>query len=176
MFEFFGLDPARPLHWRVLFNAMIEAGFKSSGAHPECDEVAYFELFSDILKLQETNKPFKSKESIANGLRKHKLFGGKYGELKVGYLRKKVSEAEKMFKGMAPGTTFEQFIAERRVKEFGLPPVLVQKYIDEARASLVAAMPFDPDVASTILYEAKRQADIKGRDISHLMQPKKTDP
>src|SRR5205823_4602554 len=140
------------------------------------DEVAYFELFSDIVKLQETNKPFKSKESIANGLRKQKPFDGKYRKLKPGYLRRKVSEAEKMFKGMASGTTFEQFMAERHVREFGLPPVLVQKYIDEVRASLVAEMPFDPDVASTILDEAKKQADVKRRDISHLMQPKKADP
>src|SRR5206468_3333683 len=41
VFEFFGLDPERPLHWRVLFNAMIEAGFKSSGAHPEWDGVGH---------------------------------------------------------------------------------------------------------------------------------------
>ena len=122
VFEYFGYDPERPLHWRVLFNAMIEAGFKSSGAHLEWDEVAYFELFSDIVKLQETNRPLKSKESIANGLRKQKPFDRKYGELKVGYLRKKVgSEAEKMFKGMAPGTTFEQFMAERHVRNSVCP-------------------------------------------------------
>jgi hypothetical protein len=97
--------------------------------------------------------------------------------------QKKVSEAEKMFKGMAPGTTFEQFIAERRVKELGLPPAMVRAYIAEARASVIAGMPrltaeipFDPDVVSQILDEAERQASVKRHDISHLMKSKKTDP
>jgi len=175
VFKFCGLDSERPLHWRILFDAMIEEGFKNSGKHPEWDEVAYFELFSDIVKLKKTNGPFRSQVGIANRLRKQKPFDAKYTDWKVDYLRKKVAEAEKMFKGLAPGTTFEQFMAERQVKEFGLPPALVAEYIAESRASVIADMPFDPDVVSITLDEAERQAAAKRRDISHLIRPKKDD-
>jgi hypothetical protein len=175
VFAFCGLDPERPLHWRVLFNALIEVGFKNGGAPPEWDEASYFDLYSDMTKLQ-TDQSFKGKAGIANGLRTRAPFTQKYGNWKTGYLRKKVSEAEKMFKGTKPGTTFEQFIAERRVREFGLPPALVRSYIAEMRASVIAEMPFDPDAATIILDEAEKQAAIKRRDISQLMQPKKADP
>jgi hypothetical protein len=181
VFKFCGLDPKRPLHWRVLFNAMIEVGFKSGGAPSEWDEVSYFELYSDMTKLR-TVQSFESKEGLANELRKRTPFDRKYGTWKVGYLRKKVSEAEKMFKGVAPGTTFEEFVAERRVKELGLPPAFVRAYIAKARASVTAEMPllnaetaFDPDVVSTILDEAEKQAALKRRDNSQLIQPKTAD-
>jgi hypothetical protein len=182
VFESCGLDPGKPLHWRVLFNAMIEVGFKNSGSF-QWDEIRYFELFEDIAALKKTGHSFNSKTSIAKGLREQEPFDRKYNHWEIGYLRKKVAEADKMFEGIVPGTTFEQFIAERRVKELGLPPTLVREYIAEARATVLAEMPrltsevpFDPDVVSPILDEAERQASIKRRDISHLMKSKKSSP
>jgi hypothetical protein len=157
-FKSCGLDPKRPLHWRALLSAMIEVGFKNGGAPLEWDELSYFDLFSDINKLQETDRSFKSKEGIANGLRKKKPFDRKYGDWKVGYLRKKVSEAQEMFKGIAAGATFEQFIAERRAKEFGLPVEFAQAYLDKAWATIVADAGADPDAIITILEEAEKQA------------------
>jgi hypothetical protein len=101
VFKSCGLDPKKPLHWRALLSAMIEIGFKNGGAPPEWDELRYFDLFSDIKKLQEAARSFKSKERIADGLRTKKPFDQKYGDWKVGYLRKKVSEAQKMFIGIS---------------------------------------------------------------------------
>jgi hypothetical protein len=176
VFKSCGLDPKKPLHWRALLSAMIDIGFKNGGAPREWDELRYFDLFSDIKKLQETDRSYKSKEGIANGLRKRKPFDRKYGDWKVGYLRRKVSEAQEMFTGIAPGATFEQFVAERRAKEFGLPVAVVREYVDTAWASIVAEARSDPDATLAMLEEAERQAAHKRRDMSRLPLPKKNDP
>jgi hypothetical protein len=175
VFEFCGLDPKRPLHWRALLSAMIEVGFKNGGTPLEWDELRYFDLFSDIKKLQETDRPFKSKEGIANGLRKTKPFDRKYGDLKPGYLRKKVSEAQKMFAGIAPGATFEQFMVERR-KGFSLPEAVVREHVDKSWASIVAEAGSDPVATLALLEEAEKQATVKRRDVSRFMLPKKSEP
>jgi len=177
VFEASGLDPTRPLHWKVLFGALIETGFKRNGGRPtEWDELAYYDFFTDIKKLQVLQPSLDDDSKIAKGLLENKAFAKRYRDRKVDYLRKKVAEAKKMFDGITPGATFEQFVAEYRAKKYGLSLEVVQEFVDRMWSQTVEDVGFDPDKVLAILDEAEKQAArIRRQQIDYLKRPKETD-
>jgi hypothetical protein len=177
VFEACGLDPTRPLHWKVLFSALIEAGFNRNGGRPpEWDELAYYDLFADIKKLQVLDPSLNNDSKIAEGLRENAAFLKRYLRWKPDYLRKKVAETRDLFEGMPLDATFEEFVARRRASQCGLPVEVVKEYLDKAWSSIVADEGADPEKVRAILDEAAKQAKReRQRQIDDLKRPKRID-
>jgi hypothetical protein len=177
VFEACGLDLTRPLHWKVLFSALVEAGFGRNGGRPiEWDDLAFYDFFTDIKKLQVSYPSLDDNSKIANGLRERKPFSERYSRRKPDYLRKKVAQAFDLFDGIPADATFEEFVALRHAKRSGLPVEVVKQFIDKMWSSIVALEGTDPDKVLAILDEAKRQvAPEYRRQIEDLKRPKRTD-
>jgi hypothetical protein len=157
VFQMCGLDPAKPLHWRALLEAMVEVGFKKSGAPVEWDELSYYLLVCDIRELQVLQPQLKEHTEIARQLQNTRPFKQKYKQWEFAYLRKRVSEARKM----GPADSLEEFIAKRRENKFDLPAGFAKAYIERASALAAAREGFDPDATFALIEEAEKLVGLK---------------
>lgn len=157
IFKFCDLNIHNPLHWRVLLDAIVQTGFKSAGAPTEWDEADYFLLLQDIRELQRIDPTLKSHVAIARELRRHKNFKIKYAKLDHDYLRRHVSNARNsainMFAKMRSDESFDDFLAQERTSQLGLPAGLAKSYLTEVkRRSLEElGLDYDPDEMIKIL-------------------------
>jgi hypothetical protein len=88
-----GLDPEKPLHWRLLLESLVEVCFRGPGAKKKWDEAGLFELFLDIEAIQKSHPGLTSNPKIAQRIKGMKSLRERYKTIDTQALTKLVRKA-----------------------------------------------------------------------------------
>jgi hypothetical protein len=132
VFKYCELDPNNPLHWRALFDAMIDAGFRNAGAKARWTEEEYLDLMLDIRALQIKWPSVRTHGETARQLQKRHPYKAKYENFDWGYLRKLVAKAQNpkinFYASLKPGDSVSELYAVHSTKKAGLSVEIDEAY------------------------------------------------
>jgi hypothetical protein len=135
-FLFCGLDHRKPMHWRILLDALVQECFRGPGKPEKWNEETYYDLLIDIRAVQKKHT-FANDSELARQL-KQGMTRTKYEDVSFRRLRTLVAEA--LNPKINPlvelnGEDLITFRARRAERELGLPADIG---IAKQRAALVA--------------------------------------
>lgn len=149
-FSFCELDHRKPMHWRILLDALVQACFRGPGKPPKWNEQGYYDLLIDIRALQGSSSI--SDIEIARKLKQGKT-RTKYSHVSVSRLRRLVAQTLDPTVNPLAEMKNEDLItfrAEWAERELGLPADIAIARQKDAMEALVLEDVVKPFFAKTL--------------------------